>query len=138
MEAWREYLIKISTGKSEKKSRELCICLTEEIEEEMAYPFTKTITFANSPYTILDTDYTIFGDAVGGEINVILPLAASFPGRILVFKKIDSGVDRVVLNRNVADKIEDVAANYNINAQFETVIIQSDGTTNWWIVGEAI
>lgn len=98
----------------------------------------KTIAFADTPYTVLATDYTIFGNCNGGDINCILPLAASFPGRILVFKKIDSGGDRVILNPAGGNSIESVGGNYNINIQFETAIIQSDGTTNWWVIGEAI
>lgn len=92
----------------------------------------KTITNADSAYTVLDSDYSIFCDASGGDIDINLPSAAVNAGRILNVKKIDSSGGRVRLTPDGGDLIDGNSPNDN-TTPYNSITIQSDGV-NWWII----
>ncbi len=82
------------------------------------------------------TDTRAFGttlvDASGGAITRTLPAAASYAGEILAFKKIDSSLNVVTIDGNASETI-DGATTATLKTQYESIIIQSDGT-EWWIL----
>tara|TARA_R110000868_G_scaffold62962_3_gene189957 strand:- start:10856 stop:12025 length:1170 start_codon:yes stop_codon:yes gene_type:complete len=87
--------------------------------------------FADSPYTALQTDQTIFCDATSGAITVNLPAAASSTGKVLTIKKTDSSTNAITLDGNASETI-DGATTTTLNTQYESVKIVCDGS-NWYI-----
>lgn len=75
-----------------------------------------------------------YGDATSAAFAITLPAAASSTEKMFLFKKIDSSVNAVTVTRAGSDTI-DGATTYVLSAQYDWLIIQSDGTANWKIVG---
>lgn len=85
----------------------------------------RTIT---SNATADPNDGTILVDASGGNVTVTLPAAASFPGRILVVKKIDSSGNSVTIDGNASETI-DGSLTKSTSTQWTTYMVQSNGTS---------
>ena len=81
---------------------------------------------------VVSGDYLIIADAAGGAITMTLPQAALVPGRIYVFKRINSGANAVIVDPSGAETI-DGAATYTLSAQWNSVTIMSNGTA-WFII----
>ena len=77
-------------------------------------------------------DYLMLCDATGGAITMTLPPAALVPGRIYVFKRINSGANAVVVDGYAAETI-DGATTYTLSAQWNSVTMMSNGTA-WFII----
>jgi len=88
--------------------------------------------FGDSPYAAAADDYTIAVDATGGITQVDLPASAGVTGRIFVIKKTDASVNKVIVDANLVETI-DGALTVDLNNQWDSVTIQSDGT-NWLII----
>lgn len=89
---------------------------------------------ANNPvrtaaYTADATDFLVLCNASGGAFTVTLPAAAAAAGRIYTIKKIDSSANAVTVDGAGAETI-DGAATRNLAAQYDALLIQSDGS-NW-------
>lgn len=78
------------------------------------------------------TDYTILCNAIGGAINVSLPIASTVPRRVYVIKKIDASVNLVTVQASGGDFI-DGSATFPMSVQWQSVTVQSNGT-NWFII----
>ncbi len=74
---------------------------------------------------VVSGDYLIIADATGGAITMTLPPAALVPGRIYVFKRINSGANAVIVDPSGAETI-DGAATYTLSAQWNSVTIMSN------------
>jgi len=81
---------------------------------------------------VVSGDYLLVCDATAGAITMTLPSAALVPGRIYVFKRINSGANAVVVDPSGAETI-DGAATHTLSAQWNSVTIMSDGTA-WFII----
>ena len=81
---------------------------------------------------VVSGDYLLVCDATAGSITMALPSAALVPGRIYVFKRINSGANAVVVDPSGAETI-DGAATHTLSAQWNSVTIMSDGTS-WFII----
>ena len=81
---------------------------------------------------VVSGDYLLVCDATAGAITMTLPSAALVPGRIYVFKRINSGANAVVVDPSGAETI-DGAATHTLSAQWNSVTIMSDGTS-WFII----
>lgn len=81
---------------------------------------------------VVSGDYLLICNATGGAITMALPPAALVPGRIYVFKRINSGANAVVIDPNASETI-DGAATYTLSAQWNSVTIMSNGTA-WFII----
>lgn len=90
----------------------------------------KTLTFADSPYTVLASDGSLWVDASGGAVTVNLPAAAANAGRVVVVKKIDSSANEVTIDPDAAETLDGVATQ-SIGVQFTGYVMQSDGVSNW-------
>jgi len=90
-----------------------------------------TITSVDSPYTISTAD-TVLSNGAGGAITVNLPTAVGISGRVLLIKRINSGANKTTVDGNGAQTI-DGAATVDLTKQYETLMIQSDGS-NWMII----
>ncbi|MCW1926340.1 SGNH/GDSL hydrolase family protein [Luteolibacter arcticus] len=85
---------------------------------------TKTTT-----YTPLIDDHTMLGNASGGAFSFVLPPAnaTGMPGRIYVFKKIDSSLNAVTIDGAGSETI-DGSLTIRLNSRWERAQIQSNGT----------
>lgn len=96
-----------------------------DVNGSLALPITsKTVN-----YTITANDYTITGDATGGNITFTLPTAVGIAGVMYVVKKMDATGNSVIIDGNGAETI-DGATTLSITVQYTSVMLQSDGT-NW-------
>jgi hypothetical protein len=88
-----------------------------------------------SGYTASGSDFTLGITASGGPSTVSLPAASTNKGRQYVIEKIDASANAAVILPNGTDKIE-AAASKSLTAQYHAVWLQSDGVSNWMILGE--
>jgi hypothetical protein len=89
-------------------------------------------TTAVSPTTLDGTHYTMLCDTSGGAITVNLPAASTCARRVYVVKNIN--VNAVTVQANGAETI-DGANTYPLAAQWDHVMIQSDGVSAWFVIG---
>ena len=89
---------------------------------------TKAIT-----YTAAAGDHTIICNN-SGAITINLPAAAGCSGRIYVVKKISGAALNVTIDPNASETV-DGAATRVLTTQYESVMIQSDGS-NWFILSK--
>lgn len=85
----------------------------------------KTITNADSPYTVESGDHTILCDCTGGAIQVDLPTAIGNT-RELRLKKIDVSANAVTIDAFSAETIERALTNTDLDVQGEAFTIQAD------------
>ena len=83
-------------------------------------------------YTVDDGDWSIYADASATTtLEIILPAAASYPGRILHIKKIDDSDNVVLVTPAGTEEIEGETSLWTISRWFNWVI-QSDGVSDWY------
>lgn len=83
--------------------------------------------------TLTSTSATnTYADATSGAITVTLPAASTTAKKILV-KKIDSA-NNVTVTRAGSDTIEG-SNTFVLSSQYQWIVLQSDGTSVWKIVG---
>ena len=104
---------------------------TLSVGGSVSFPI-KSIAFGDSPYAVLEADYTILVDASGGNVEVDLPNAQNYEGRICNVKKIDASANAVSMIDLTPNDI-DGALSKDISIQWVSVTIQSDGA-NWYII----
>jgi len=80
---------------------------------------------------VVSGDYFIVADATGGAITMTLPPAALVPGRIYVFKRINSGANTVTVDAYGSETI-DGALTHVLSPQWNSITIISNGTA-WYI-----
>ena len=81
----------------------------------------------------IDATYTV---VMGSDDNVCaaqLPAAANCTGRIYIFKRVSSSACKV--QSNGSEKIENSTDDLELETQYDSYTIQSDGT-EWWILSE--
>lgn len=69
----------------------------------------------------------------GGALPVVLPLAANQLAKVYAIKQLDAAPGTVDITTQGPDLIDGVPL-YQLTAQYEAVIIVSDGITDWWIL----
>jgi hypothetical protein len=80
---------------------------------------------------VVSGDYFLICNAAGGSITLTLPPAALVPGRIYVFKRINSGANTVTVDAYASETI-DGALTHVLSPQWNAITIISDGTA-WYI-----
>lgn len=90
-----------------------------------------SITTKTANYTATASDYTIVCNN-SGAITISLPAASGCSGRIYVIKKISAVANNVVIDPNGAETI-DGAATKTLTVQYESAMIQSNGTS-WFVL----
>jgi hypothetical protein len=90
------------------------------------------LTSITANTTLTTAHHMIDADATSGSIVVTLPTAASISGTEYGFRKSDSGSSVVRIDGYGTEKINGDAT-VDISTQYETMVIQSDGT-NWIIL----
>lgn len=90
-------------------------------------------TAVSAPLPAYDESITV--DTTGGVVALTLP--APTPGRQFLIQKINVGVNKITLNRNGAESINGVAANYDLPgselAQIGRWHAFADVAGNWWV-----
>ncbi len=94
---------------------------------------TPAIATKTTTYTTTNADHTILVDATSGAFDVTLVAVSGNAGLIQVIKKIDSSTHNVHVEGNGSETI-DGALFQSLNAQWQSIEIQTDGTA-WYIIG---
>jgi hypothetical protein len=95
----------------------------------------KEIYHSNSPYSLTDGDCILAGNAISGQINVILPLASSVYRRVYTVKKVDGTSNWVYILPQSGDKI-DGFLDLALTTQWMFVTVISNGS-DWLIIGKS-
>lgn len=85
-----------------------------------------------SSYQVLSTDTTVLCNATGGTVSLTLPDPTSNTGKLLWIKKIDSSTNKCLVKRFASETIDGVAQ-YQLQVQYQSVLVTTDGT-NWFIL----
>ena len=118
---------------------------TANLQNFFIYNHTYTSNYETSAYSPLTTktnDYTattaegvFLLDGTSNTVTLLLPaIATANKGTMYIIKAIDIS-STVKIDCTGADTI-DGAAEYTFSSQYETVTLQSDGTSSWWIIGK--
>lgn len=89
---------------------------------------TATITVTDSPYNVPATIDFVAVDTTGGNVSVILPPAATYPGRSIGIVKT---VDAHVVNITTLGGLINGGANYPLNSIGESILPNSN-SIDWW------
>lgn len=83
--------------------------------------------------TITLDDFYVTGDATGAAFTITLPLALPAVGHVFAIKRLNAGANNVTIDGAGAEAI-DAAATLVLNAQYQSRLIFSDGTS-WSVIG---
>jgi hypothetical protein len=86
----------------------------------------KTLTFADSPYTVETGDYAFLVDCTGGVVQIDLPTAIGNT-RELQIMKIDASVNAVNIDAFGTETINGALTNTDLDVQGEAYTIRADG-----------
>lgn len=95
---------------------------------------TVIIDHTDSPYTILSTDYKVYADTSGGEIDIVIPSSIVALGRTILIKDTgdNSSVNNIDITTQASELIEFDAAGLTMNQDGMCITLGSDGT-DWYI-----
>lgn len=96
------------------------------------------ITITASPFNAsVDSGDAVLLVNTGAATIINLPPASENKGKAFYIKKIFAAGGAVTITPTLGDTIDDAASNATIVAQYDALLIVSDGGTGWWIIGEA-
>jgi len=96
------------------------------------------ITIAVSPFAAgVDSGDAVILVNTGAATLINLPRASENKGRAFYIKKIFLAGGAVTITPTLGDTIDGLALNATIVAQYDSLLVVSDGGTGWWIIGEA-
>lgn len=106
---------------------------TTKVTTGAFYPAVKTITSADSPYSVAAADYAILCDCTGGAITVTIPAASSNRKRQLVVKAIVVSGGNVTIARTGSDTF-DGATSLTESVRYASYTLQApDSGADWAI-----
>jgi hypothetical protein len=89
-------------------------------------------------YTMTATDYGIMASATStSSLTIILPLAATSAGMMVFVKKVDGNSNPVIVSRNGSSDTIEGQASINLNKQYDSLELISDGVGVWYIFDSA-
>lgn len=97
-----------------------------------AYSDAERVVAKSADYTVSTSDRIIEVTTGAADKTMTLPAAANMTGISLTFVKVDNGAGKVVLDGNGAETINGSATNNEIDTQYDSLTIYSNGTT-WYI-----
>ncbi len=97
------------------------------------YCSVRSVTQAQSPYSIVDPDDMVVVDATLGVVTINLPSAAAYKGRQLTVKKRDVSINLVTV-AGVSGNLIDGLSSRTLPLQWDSLDVVSDGT-DWLRVG---
>jgi len=83
-------------------------------------------------YTAKPDDHIILVDALSGNITISLPKVSAASGRIYTIKKIDTSSNKVIIDANLIEVIDDILTKEIIETN-QSITVVSDGF-KWWII----
>jgi hypothetical protein len=93
-----------------------------------------TTTAKSGDYSVTAGDGVLLGDASGGvDITLTLPAVASCSGEHFWLKKVDSSVNKVIVEGNGGTENIDGATTFDLTTQYDSIEIVCDGT-EWHIL----
>jgi hypothetical protein len=97
------------------------------------------VSVTSGPYNagVDGPECVILVDTGGVNFTVNLPPASTNPGKAFYVKKINALGGFVKLQASAGDTVDGAVSNSTITAQFDALLVVSDGGTGWWIIGEA-
>lgn len=99
--------------------------------------FTQATQSSSTSITVLSSSMQLI-NATGGAVTLTLPSASSSVNKVFYIKKVDSsGNAGTVAAASVGDTIEN-ASTYSLPNQYNSVMIQSNGVSNWNVLGSVI
>ena len=93
----------------------------------------RAIREESTDVTVTIADATILVDATSANRSVFMLPCADCVGQVVAVKKIDASGNTVTLDGDGGEQI-DGAGTYPLSAQYEFVVVQSDGA-QWWRIG---
>lgn len=95
-------------------------------------------TLTGGTHDLLETDSTVLADSSGSGVVMNLPTAVGIAGRLYLLKVVsDPSVFPVTLNPVGTETIDGTPGSYSFTAQWDSLVLQSDGA-NWVIIGGII
>jgi len=88
---------------------------------------TRTITFADSPYSVLVTDGLILCDTSGGAVTVQLPSYLFLQNVLLTIQKVTSDANAVIILPATGEAFEDGSTTMSLLAEGESTTIKVHG-----------
>lgn len=96
------------------------------------------ITIMASPFNAsVDSGDAALLVNTGAATIINLPLASENKGKAFYIKKIFAAAGAVTITPQLGDTIDGAATNATITAQYDCLLVVSDGGTGWWILAEA-
>jgi len=89
-----------------------------------------TVTLVSSSTTVLDTWSVVLVDCASGNVTLTLPPAVAQTGRYLQIKKVDSTLNKAIIDGAGSDTIDDELT-LELLYKDEAVELVSDGTSEW-------
>lgn len=122
--AYNDYLVAVDTSDSNKTKKVLVSDLINTV--------VKTITYADSPYTVLATDRTLLVDSSGGAITINLTTAVGQANRVLMFKKISIDNNVVTIDGNGTETIDRALICAGYTKDWKARLVSDNA--NWWSI----
>ena len=95
---------------------------------------TVSIDDTDSPYTLTGTQQFVLIDPSNDNVTINMPTAATYPGREIKFKLIQAaGANTVTLQRQGSDTIDGATTYTDLDVQYESISVVSNGGTGWFI-----
>ena len=95
---------------------------------------TVSIDDTDSPYTLTGTQQFVLIDPSGGDVTINMPTAATYPGRQIFFKLTQvAGANTVTLQGQGSDTIDGATTYTDLDVQYESISVVSNGGTGWFI-----
>lgn len=94
--------------------------------------FAGGVVSVTAAYTVVASDFHIFGSAAAAAFTVTLPPVASSTGRRLTFTKTDSSANIMYIDANGTEFINGSSI-IGLNTQYQTITIGCNGT-QWYII----
>jgi hypothetical protein len=94
--------------------------------------FSNAVVAKTANYTATINDHVIKCSASGGAFTITLPAASTATGLLLHIKKTDSSANRITIDGNASELVED-AVTQQLIYQGENLMLQCDGS-QWWVL----
>lgn len=92
----------------------------------------------SSNTTLLSTSSSVqYGNATGGAFAITLPAASTTVDKVFLFKKVDSSGNAITVTAASPGDTIDASSTYALSAQYDFLFIQSNGVSNWRILGRS-
>ena len=84
---------------------------------------------------LVDTDYTLFASAIGGNRTLTLPIANGITGKILCIKRPDTNANTLYVDGYSSNTIDGESGFYLLGGA--SVTLQQNSNTSWSKIGES-